>query len=249
MDVRKRALEKIRKQLKEKKAKRDTLIVKSMDTLDALNKTINMLYEKLGNWYSLYFPELWREIDDLEKYVRMIAEYGFKEEYPGRYRKLAEKSIGADFEKDDVEEMIELAKTIHKLIKYRNSLEKYVKELVKKVAPNLAEVCGEKLAARLISEAGSLEKLAEFPASTVQVLGAEKALFAHLTKKVPPPKHGVIFQHPLVRKAPKKLRGKISRKLANKINLAAKLDYFGGENKGKELREELEKEVKSILGK
>ncbi len=246
MDIRKKALEKIRKQLKEKKAKRDTLIVKSVDTLDTLNKTINIMYEKLGNWYSLYFPELWREIDDLEKYVRMVAEHGFKDKYPGKYRKLAEKSIGADFKESDVERMVELARTIVELIKYKNSLEKYVKQLVKDVAPNLAEVCGEKLAARLISEAGSLEKLAEFPASTIQVLGAEKALFAHLTKKVPPPKHGVIFQHPLVRKAPKKLRGKISRRLANKISIAAKLDYFKGELRGKELREQLESEIRKI---
>ena len=249
MDIRKKALEKIRKQLKEKKAQRDTLIIKAVDTIDALNKSINLLYEKLGNWYSLYFPELWREIDDLEKYVKMIAEYGYKDEFPGKYRSLAEKSIGADFEDRDIEKMVELAKTIEGMISYRDKLENYVRKLVREVAPNLSEVCGEKLAARLINEAGSLEKLAEFPASTIQVLGAEKALFAHLTKKVPPPKHGVIFQHPLIRKSPKKLRGRIARKLANKIAIAARTDFFKGEFIGKELKEELEKEINKTYGK
>jgi nucleolar protein 56 len=117
---------------------------------------------------------------------------------------------------------------------------------MKEEAPNVNAVCGSVIGARLIASAGGLRRLAEFPSSTVQILGAEKALFAHLKKGVKPPKYGVLFQHPAVHSAPFDKRGKIARKIASKTSSAAKIDYFKGEFAGERLAKELEEELKSI---
>ena len=85
------------------------------------------------------------------------------------------------------------------------------------------------LGARLISLAGSLEKLAEFPSSTIQVIGASKALFKHLRARAPSPKHGIIYSHPLINTAPWWVRGKIARAVAAKLSLAARIDFYSGE--------------------
>ncbi len=114
----------------------------------------------------------------------------------------------------------------------RMSEEEYLESRVRALAPALAEACGPKLAARLIELAGGLRELAMKPSSTVQVLGAERALFRHLRGDAPPPKHGAIFQHPTVQFAAKPERGKAARKLAARITMAARKDAFGGEDHG-----------------
>ena len=125
----------------------------------------------------------------------------------------------------------------------RGDIEKEIEDVMRKIAPNLSEIVGEKIGARLLEKAGSLEKLANYPSSTIQVIGAEKSLFKALSrirkgKKAKVPKHGVIFQHPFIKTLPKKKRGKMARFMANKIAIAAKIDYFRGE-----LDESLSEEV------
>ncbi len=115
-------------------------------------------------------------------------------------------------------------------------------------APTLTELTGVRLGAELIAQAGSLEEMAKLPSSTIQVLGAEKALFSHLSKGTKPPKHGLILQHPYVHKADMENRGKIARVFANKIAIATRVDYFGCENKGPKIRKDLEKRIKEIKG-
>ena len=119
------------------------------------------------------------------------------------------------------------------------------------MAPNTTHLLGGLLTAKLISHVKSVEKLATLPASTIQVLGAEKALFKHLRSKgrVKPPKHGYLFQHPKVSSAPKKLRGKIARTLAAKVALAAKVDAYGGEFIGDKLRQAFEQRCEEVLSK
>ncbi len=246
-ELRKKALQKTRKKLKESMYKRDHLIVKVVRTIDELDRTINLLTERLRDWYSVYFPELERELPELRDYVRAVAGTGYREKYSGRLAEAAEKTVGADLPDRDVERMIGFAKRIEGLLEERDSLVEYLEELVSQEAPNMNALVGPTIAARLISIAGSLERLAEMPSSTIQVLGAEKALFAHLRKKgVPSPKHGVIFSHPAISGAKKRLRGKIARRLAGKIAIAAKVDYFKGEFVGDKLREEFEKEVEEL---
>lgn len=132
------------------------------------------------------------------------------------------------------------------LKKEREKLNEHIKRLMKTECPNLNEVAGTLVGARLIALAGSLKRLSEFPASTIQVLGAEKALFAHLSGTATSPKYGAIFAVPQVRNTPKHKRGKVARKLASKISLAAKVDYFKGEFIGDRLIKEFNEEINRL---
>ena len=128
-------------------------------------------------------------------------------------------------------------------------LEQQIETDMKNIAPNTAKIIGPLIGARLISQAGGLERLATFPASTIQILGAEKAFFRFKKEGGKPPKHGIIFQHPLINKAPRKNRGKIARILAAKTATAAKADAFTRRDIADELRIELEKRIKEIKNK
>jgi len=128
----------------------------------------------------------------------------------------------------------EFERKIAELKGLRSEIEREIESVMRKIAPNLSEIVGEKIGARLLEKAGSLEKLASYPSSTIQVIGAEKSLFKALSrirkgKKAKVPKHGVIFQHPYIKSLPKKKRGKMARFMANKIAIAVKIDYFRGE--------------------
>lgn len=138
----------------------------------------------------------------------------------------------------------EFERKITELKRLRFEIEREIERIMRKIAPNLSEIVGEKIGARLLEKAGSLEKLASYPSSTIQVIGAEKSLFKALSrirkgKKAKVPKHGVIFQHPYIKSLPKKKRGKMARFMANKIAIAVKIDYFRGE-----LNEVLSEEVR-----
>lgn len=119
------------------------------------------------------------------------------------------------------------ARSILRLMESRKSMEEEVSFRAEQLSPNLSALAGPILAARLISRAGGLSRLAKMPSSRVQVMGAEKSLFKHLDGHAPSPKHGIIFRHPAVMGAPRKLRGKVARALAGKLALAARLDYYG----------------------
>ncbi len=133
--------------------------------------------------------------------------------------------------------------TVKKEIK---SLEDQIEIDMKKIAPNTSNIIGSLIGARLISYAGGIDRLATMPASTIQVLGAEKALFRFKKEGGKPPKHGVIFQHSLINKSPRDIRGKISRLLAIKIALAVKADVFTKREISDRLKQELDKQIKDI---
>ncbi|RLI16433.1 C/D box methylation guide ribonucleoprotein complex aNOP56 subunit, partial [Candidatus Bathyarchaeota archaeon] len=132
------------------------------------------------------------------------------------------------------------------LYKLRESLEAYLDKAMEEVAHNTKALVGSLLGARLIAIAGGLTNLAKRPASTIQVLGAEKALFRSLKTGTRPPKHGIIFQHTFLHEAKKWQRGKIARALAGKIAIAARTDAFGGRYIGEELKADLEKRIEEI---
>ncbi|MBI5253192.1 MAG: C/D box methylation guide ribonucleoprotein complex aNOP56 subunit, partial [Euryarchaeota archaeon] len=135
------------------------------------------------------------------------------------------------------------------LYEFRERLEEYIASAVEETAPNTAGLAGATLAARLLSLAGGIQNLARMPGSRIQVLGAEKALFRHIKSHALPPKHGVIFQHPLIKTAPWWHRGKVARSLASKIAIAARVDAFAGESIGEKLKEGLLKRVEEIKRK
>ncbi|ABK14620.1 rRNA biogenesis protein Nop56/Nop58 [Methanothrix thermoacetophila PT] len=121
-----------------------------------------------------------------------------------------------------------VARSLLELTRAREDLEELLETRARELAPNLSAILGPVLAARLISRAGGLEKLAMLPASTIQVIGAERSLFRHLRGKAPSPKHGIIFRHPLIQSSPKRLRGRIARALAAKLAIAARIDLYSG---------------------
>ncbi|MFW6196386.1 MAG: NOP5/NOP56 family protein [Thermoplasmatota archaeon] len=218
-------------------------LAKAVETIQDLNETINILMERMRDWYSLHFPELEDQISD-EKYVELIEKYGSKEEIIEELN--MENSVGGDITEKEKNNYISLANVIKSQIDYRSQLHEYVEDMMRTYAPNITALTGPKLGGELIEKAGSLKKIAMKPSSTIQVLGAEKSLFKHLEKGTKPPKHGLILQHPYVHKAPYDKRGKIARAFANKIAIAARLDYFSNKDKGDELRNELEEKIKKI---
>ncbi|HLC67506.1 MAG TPA: C/D box methylation guide ribonucleoprotein complex aNOP56 subunit, partial [archaeon] len=111
------------------------------------------------------------------------------------------------------------------------------------IAHNFASLIDPLLAARLLAYAGSLEKLARMPASTIQLLGAEKAMFRHLHEKGRSPKYGMIYNSELIQKAPAESRGKIARILSAKLMLAARIDYYSGRDDSEKMLREMKEEM------
>ena len=222
----------------------DQRIIQAVEALDDVNETTNSLSERLSEWYGGYFPESGLSAEDLALF---IIKYGSRENVDPEdplYSK-AQVSMGAKLEPADEFLLRGFAESVSSLYERRRQIETYIENSMEQVAPNLKLVAGPMLGARLISLAGSLEKLAEFPSSTVQVIGASKALFKHLRARAPSPKHGIIYSHPLINTAPWWVRGKIARAVASKLSLAARIDFYSGE-KDPSLTEKLEAKVLQI---
>jgi len=226
------SLEITRYRLSEALKSEDLLLIQAINTIDEMDEITSKLAERLREWYSIHFPEL-NKIKSNELYTKIVAEYGYKKSIIDS--KILdsdlkiEKSIGADISDLDISMLKEFADSLKHLQKTKKSLTVYVEEKMKDLAPNLRNLAGASLGAKLIAHVGGIKKLAMLPSGTIQVLGAEKALFRHLKTGERPPKHGVIYQHPEVRGAKWWLRGKIARALASKISLAARKDVFSGE--------------------
>lgn len=226
--------------------KDDLLIIQTISNIEDADKVTNILIKRLRDWYSFYNPEFSESIDNHEKFVELILKKN-KEELLKEIKIKKEESMGRDFSKEDLEPIRNLAKEINNLFDFRKRQEMYLENLMKKTCPNLAEVAGISIGAKLIKVAGSLRNLALLPASVIQLLGAEKALFRHIrNKKNLPPKFGVIFAHKLVQKNAKEA-GKAARSLADKITIAVKVDYFKGNFIGDKLKKELEEKFKDEI--
>lgn len=223
--------------VKKSSEKKDKLIVESIRALDEIDQVLNLLSERLREWYSLYYPELDKKIKDNYAYAKTI--------HTGAPAKDA---MGAHLAGADEAVIREFAKHILDLFEERKTLEEYITVETQKVAPNLSSLIGPVLSARLLSSAGGLEELARLPSSTIQVLGAEKALFRHLRTGAKPPKHGLIFQHPMVNRAPRKLRGKISRSLAAKIAIVARVDCYSADFVADEVEIQLQERINRVRG-
>ncbi len=218
-------------QLRESSKAADKLLIQSINSLDELDESISKLIARLREWYSIHFPEL-NTIHNHEIYTTLIADNGhrdtiFKENLTTYNFDITE-SIGADISKEDLLIIQNLAKSIQSLQKSRQEIEIYIENKMDKIAPNLKNIAGPSLGAKLIAHVGSLNRMATYPSSTIQIMGAEKALFRHLTTGERPPKHGLIYQHPDIRSAKWWIRGKLARVLAAKISLAVRKDVYSG---------------------
>jgi len=213
----------------------DDFIVKGIGNIDEINKVINTLVKRLREWYELYNPEFSRKVFDHEEFISLIVS--------GKATKEKD-SMGAELSEKDLEPIMGLAQEIDSLYKLKKRQEEYLEKLMEKNCPNINAIAGALIGARLIAIAGDLKRLVGFPASTVQLLGAEKALFRHMRTGARAPKYGVIHEHPIIAKASKENKGKSARMLADKISIAAKIDYFKGEFIGDKLKKEVEDRFK-----
>jgi nucleolar protein 56 len=243
--------------------KRDLVIAQAIQTLDDLDRTVNLFVGRLREWYGVHFPELDRLIEKHETYARLVMNLGYRDNFSlealekealpkekaENTAKMAERSMGADMAEKDMAEIQALSKNVLELYELRKNLEDYVDKTMDEVAPNTRAVAGALLGARLIAIAGSLQNLAMRPASTIQVLGAEKALFRSLKTGARPPKHGLIFQHALLHDAKRWQRGKIARVLAGKLAIAARADAFGGKYIGETLKADIDRRLAEIREK
>src|SRR5881409_3917481 len=179
---------------------------------------------------------------DTGTYVELVAMHGRRDRMPIDHRE----SVGADLAEREESELKALAGLAKLVADQRRAVEAYVERSVRELAPNVSELTGPIIAARLVTLAGSVEDLARAPAGTVQLLGAERALFRHLRTGSRPPKHGVLFQHPLVHRAPTWQRGAIARALAGRIAMAARADAYTKRRIAPDLLRSLESAVSEI---
>lgn len=244
-------------------AKRDLYAVQAVRAIDDIDKTSNLFAGRIREWYGLHFPELDRIVDKHDTYARLVADLGVRSSFTEENLKKegipedkiqqiaasARKSMGASFPEEDLEWLRSFCRDTLELVKFREKAETYVDAVMKETAPNTTALLGPLLTARLMSIAGGLMNLAKMPSSTMQVLGAEKALFRSLKTGARPPKHGVIFQYASIHMSPRWQRGKIARALSGKLAIAARVDAFGGDYMGDKLAKDLEKKVSEIQEK
>ncbi|MGE5637934.1 MAG: C/D box methylation guide ribonucleoprotein complex aNOP56 subunit [Chloroflexota bacterium] len=242
---------------------RDLIVAQAIQTLDDLDRTVNLFMGRLREWYGVHFPELDRLVEKHETYARLVMDLGERENFTvealqkedipqGKTEaiiQMAETSMGADISANDLTQIQALSRDVLNLYELRKSMENYVDKTMEEVAINIRALVGSLLGARLIAISGSLRNLAMRPASTIQVLGAEKALFRSLKTGARPPKHGLIFQAALLHDAKRWQRGKIARALAGKLSIAARADAFGDSFIGDRLNAELEKRIAEIKEK
>lgn len=213
--------------MKEASKSEDKHLIQAINSIDEIDESISKLIERIREWYALYFPEM-DVIKNNETYVRLIAENKTKEKIieakPDVF--LIDSDYDEEINQSDLDIMNNYANSIYELQKSRKSIENYIEDKMESLAPNLKLLVGASLGAKLISHAGGLKRLATYPSSTVQIMGAEKALFRHLKSGDRPPKYGLIYQHPQIRGAKWWNRGKIARMLASKISLACRKDIF-----------------------
>ena len=245
----------------------DLHVIQSINTLDDTDKIINGISSRLREWYGLHFPELDNIIDSVNGYAQIVlagkrenmsddvfVNAGFPDSKIQMLSVVKDKSRGGDITEENLLMVQALAKNILELFDMRKNLEAQIDSQMEEIAPNITAVLGTTVGARILAKAGSLIKLSTMPASTIQVLGAEKALFRALKTGSNPPKHGLLFQHAVVHAAPRWQRGKIARAIAAKAAIAARVDVHGaGLNntlleklniRVKEIEEKYEKPVK-----
>jgi nucleolar protein 58 len=213
------------------------MVIQAVGLLDDLDKELNNYAMRLREWYGWHFPEVGKIVADNVTYAKVVNQIGMRtttrdtdltetvgEEMDKQIKDAAEISMGSEISNEDEFNIKELCLQIIALSEYRQSLTEYLKARMMAIAPNLTIMVGELVAARLISHAGSLINLAKQPASTIQIFGAEKALFRALRTKHDTPKYGLIYHASLVGGATPKLKGKISRSLASKCALCVRVD-------------------------
>jgi len=241
----------------------DNMVIQAIFLLDTLDKDINSFSMRVREWYGYHFPELMKIVNDNYLYAKIAkfvenkselseAQLPALEDIVGDEDKAkeiveaAKASMGQDISPIDLINVQQFAQRVINLSEYRKKLYDYLVTKMNDIAPNLASLIGEVVGARLISHAGSLTNLAKCPASTLQILGAEKALFRALKTKGNTPKYGLIFHSSFIGRASSRNKGRMARYLANKCSIASRIDCFSETSTtvfGEKLREQVEERL------
>ncbi|KAK9680078.1 Nucleolar protein 58, partial [Basidiobolus ranarum] len=243
----------------------DTMIVQAIALLDDLDKELNTYAMRAKEWYGWHFPEMAKIIVDNLAFARVVKIMGFRtncsktdlstilpEELEKELKDAAEISMGTEISDEDINNITHLCEQVISITEYRTQLYEYLKNRMVAIAPNLTTLVGELVGARLIAHAGSLMNLAKHPASTVQILGAEKALFRALKTKHDTPKYGLIYHASLIGQAGPKMKGKIARMLATKASISIRVDALGDKDTaevGVENRAKVEARLRQLEGR
>ncbi|MHA1667315.1 MAG: C/D box methylation guide ribonucleoprotein complex aNOP56 subunit [Candidatus Heimdallarchaeaceae archaeon] len=241
----------------------DKNVVHGILSMDDIDKTTNLFSSRIREWYGVHFPEILKEVQSHVTLCKIITEIGIRDNFteeklkdygfsPAKCKeiaKLAKRSMGAKYREEDLVPLQNLTTKILDLYEERDKLEAWIENEIDLIAPNMKAVAGSAITARMISLAGGLKDLAMKPASTIQLLGAEKALFRALKTGAKPPKHGIIFQMPELHSCSWWQRGNIARAIAGRLTIAARVDAFQGEYIGDKLRNEVDKKISEIKEK
>ncbi|CAG8644063.1 7302_t:CDS:2 [Funneliformis mosseae] len=256
-----------RHKLKFSPDKVDNMIIQAIGLLDDLDKELNTYAMRVKEWYGWHFPEMSKIVVDNLAYAKIIKAMGFRtnaqttdlseilpEDLEKELKEAAEISMGSEIAREDIDNIVMGCEQIISLTEYRAELYEYLKNRMLAIAPNLTTLVGELVGARLIAHSGSLLNLAKHPASTVQILGAEKALFRALKTKNPTPKYGLIYHASLVGQASPKNKGKVARILATKSSLATRFDALSEDKDiqaemGHSNRKYVESRIRSLEGR
>ncbi len=218
----------------------DLHISQSINGLDEIDKIINTVGTRMREWYGLHFPELDNLLQNITTYANIVSKVGKREELTGEFLQTldipenkieiilmaANRSKGGKITEENLLILQSLANEVISLAHIRKTLEDHIDLSMEMISPNLKELLTATVGARLIAKAGSLKRLASLSSSTIQILGAEKALFRTLKTGANPPKHGLLFQHPVIHSAPKWQRGKLARAISSKAAIAARVDLY-----------------------
>lgn len=237
------AMLRCKEQLKGAHGEGDRILGHEVRAIDDLVRAANLLMERLREWYALHAPEAVRAAPGKEL-ATLVATHDRDGVLAAL--ELTDATLGSDIAPADAAVLKGFAAALAAIHESWDALERRVQELMTETAPNLASVVGPVLGARLIAQAGSLQRLAGFPTGTVQTLGAETALFRHIKEGTKPPKHGILFQHPKVHQAKPWQRGPIAKALALHASLGAKADAFTQRDMQAELAERLEADLSHI---
>jgi len=243
----------------------DTMIVQAIGLLDDLDKELNTYAMRVREWYGWHFPEMTKIVTDNIEYSKTVKFMGMRDKAAGKdfsgilldeteqeLKDAAVVSMGTDVSDEDMEYIANLAEQVIGLSEYRAQLSDYLRSRMQAIAPNLTVLVGELVGARLIAHAGSLINLAKYPASTLQILGAEKALFRALKTKRETPKYGLIYHASLIGQSAPKFKGKMSRVLAAKCALSCRVDALGDSSVatiGIETRAAVEARLRQLEGR
>ncbi len=229
-----------------KKVKKDKIIMHVIGVIDELDKVTNNFSERLREWYGLHSPEVVKAIPDHEKFAELVSKGGRREKIEDKKVEKIRSFSGMDFSNGDIEAVKEFSGFNFGLYQLRNHLAKYLEDICRETMPNTTAVGGSLLSSRLLQLAGGLDKIARMPSSTIQLLGAEKALFRHMKGQGRAPKYGVIYAHTLVQNAKKEQKGKVARLVAAKLSMATKVDAYSDRNDGEKFRQDLLDQVRNL---